>query len=367
MRKYLTLFATFLLALSILSAFFAWQYYKKFVDAPLVPAEKTIDYVLKPGSSIRSLANDLHAMGLLPHPNFLIALAYLRGVSKNLQAGEYIFAGGTTPNQMLSQIAAGKVAYHHFTLVEGWNFSQLFKALNNNEYISHRLKDAEIATALSKLELPLNHPEGMFLPATYRFMKGTSDVAMLRKAHQLMSEFLNKEWQQRAVNLPYKNLYEALIAASLVEKETGQERERSMVSGVIAKRLAINMPLQIDSTVIYGLGRTYTGKLNREDLKKDTPYNTYLHRGLPPTPIAMPSRQSIHATLHPLNNGSLYFVAKNGNAHAFSATLAEQNKAVKTYQVNMHYPKIGKRLNHKKCVYLWYLSSNLQNLINDHC
>jgi UPF0755 protein len=337
--------------------------YKTFIATPLIAANQPLDYVLKPGSSVKTLADDLHVRGILAHPNFLIGLAYLKGSAHKLKAGEYLFAPGITPAQLLDQIVTGKVIYHRFTLVEGWTFKQVIAALNNDPAITHTLNSVGDADILNKLGMPPRNPEGLFLPATYHFSLGMSDAALLKMAYQKMTKTLTKEWQQRAANLPYQTSYEALIVASLIEKETAQANERPIVAGVILRRLKNNMPLQIDSTLIYGLGSNYTGKLNRAALAQDTPYNTYLHGGLPPTPIAMPSLPSIHAALHPDNSNFLYFVAKGDGTHQFSANLPAQNQAVNTYQIAVHLPTIGKRLNTRMCIRPWYASETLQNLI----
>jgi len=364
MRKHLYALSICLLLLSAYALAVFAHSYKNFLITPLIPADKTLIYTLKSRTTIRALAKDLQCLGLLKQPNYFISLAYLRGMVSHLQPGEYLFNAGSTPNQLLSQLTTSKTTYQRFVLYGGTNFQQLLTLLSNTKALSHQLTAGDDSLALSKLGFPLNQPEGMFLPTTYRYVKGTSDVAILQKAHQLMTDLLQQEWQQRAPNLPYQNVYQALTVASLIEKETTQAAERPLVAGVILKRLQKNMRLQIDSSVIYGLGSNYTGKLQRADLKTDTPYNTYKRKGLPPTPIAMPSRQAIHAALHPIDNGSLYFVYKSNGTHLFSPTLTAQTKAVKFYQVDMHFPKVGKRLNNKKQVFVWYLSPRLRKLIS---
>ncbi len=367
MRKFVSGLGLFILAASLGIGLLLAVSFDKFLQSPLIPANKNIDYVLKPGSSIKVLAADLYGLGVLDHPNFLIFLGYWKGAAKHLKAGEYLFTPGTKPSELLDQIAAGKVIFHRFTLVEGWNFVQVMSVLNKNELLIHHLSNLNSTSIMAALGLPLNNPEGWFFPATYPFAKDTTDIVLLKKAYHLMSLLLAKEWHDRAANLPYKTAYEALIAASLIEKESSQPAERPLISGVILNRLHKNMPLQIDSTVIYGLGSAYTGKITRQDLLKDTPYNTYLHYGLPPTPIAMPSKQSIHAALHPLLSNNLYFVSKENGTHAFSPTLHQQNQAVANYQINIQFPKVGKKLNTKSCIYLWYLSPTVQQLFSQHC
>lgn len=336
----------------------AW---KTFLTTPLIPPHQSVDYVLKPGATIKTLAFDLQQQHLTTHPDFLILLAYAKGITKNLKAGEYLFTPGATPSLVLQQIAAGKVILRRFTLIEGWTFKQLLNAINNNPYLTHTINTMATAQIIAALGLPPENPEGLFLPATYHFTKGLSDIALLHILNQSMSKQLALAWQQRATDLPYRTPYEALTAASLIEKETAQPAERPIIAGVLIRRMQKNMPLQIDSTLIYGLGANYDGKLNRNSLAEDTLYNTYLHRGLPPTPIAMPSLQAIQAVLHPDHSDALYFVAKGNGTHQFSATLPAQNSAVTAYQIDIHFPKIGKRLYNRDCTPLWYLSVTLQN------
>jgi UPF0755 protein len=363
-KRWQTLGAFILIGVALWFAFV----YASFLDTPIVPVKgQSFDYVLKRGSSIKTLAYDLHSFGFLKKPDLLIILAYVQGTVGKLQAGEYHFPPGIKPAQLLEQIAAGKVYYHKLRLIEGTTFAQFILVLENNPWLLHTLHGLSLVTIMEKLGLPPRNPEGLFFPATYYFTKDTTDAEILETAYQTMSEQLMHQWQSRASNLPYKTPYDTLIAASLIEKETNLGSERPQVAGVLVRRLEKNMRLQIDSTVIYGLGAAYTGSLHRTDLSEDTPYNTYLHKGLPPTPIAMPSLQSITAALHPAAGDSLYFVAKGSSGHQFSATLTAHNQAVNNYQINWQYPKIGKRFNTRPCHYFWYLSSKLQNLFPNHC
>lgn len=341
--------------------------YKNFLATPIVQPDKSLDYVLKPGASIRTLANDLQQRGLLPQPEFLILLAYQKGVTKALKAGEYLFAPGTTPEQLLNAIVAGNVHYHRFTLIEGWNFQQLLAAVNTDPHVLHTLNNLTPEQIAQKIGLPPTNPEGLFFPATYYFTSGTTDVDILRRANQTMTKQLAQAWEQRAPGLPYKSAYQALIAASLVEKETAAASERPLIAGVITQRLQKNMLLQIDSTVAYGVGQNYTGKLTVSNLKQDTPYNTYTRKGLPPTPIAMPSGEALRAVLHPIDTDFLYFVAKGNGTHQFSQTLNQHNSAVDEYQINLTFPKIGKLYNSFNCKKPWYVSATIQGLIGNRC
>lgn len=367
MRKYLSA-VLIILTLGFMSALvYAIYAYQEFVATPIIPLTVSFDYLLKPGNSVTNFADELQKQGYLKNRWYFIALAYQKGIIKNLKAGEYIFPAGSSPSQLLDQLAAGKIIYRRFALIEGWTFAHALAALERNPYVTHNLANLDTIAVVTKLGLPLGDPEGLFLPATYRFTRGTSDISLLQDAHRFMTTELQKEWQKRATGLPYKNPYQALIVASLVEKETGQTNERPLVAGVILKRLQINMPLQIDAAVIYGLRNSCGGRLTRADLHCETPYNTYKHKGLPPTPISMPGRASIHAALNPIISNNLYYVSKNNGTHEFSATLEKQTAAVKKFQLAMVFPVVGKRSNFKSCLYIWYVSPQILNLFSNHC
>jgi UPF0755 protein len=361
MRKTFLWFFPSVIIILLLWFFIAWH---TFLDTPIIPASSPpLDYSLEPGSSIKTLASDLYRQKRLSHPTFLILLAYQKGLTKKLQAGEYIFPAGIKPLALLQQIVAGDVSYHRFTLIEGWTFKQLMNALNKDPGLVHSLAKLNISQIMDRLNLPAQNPEGLFFPATYHYMKGATDLSILKMAHRAMNDVLLKTWNQRSLNLPYETPYESLIAASLIEKETAQKSERPIIAGVIVRRLEKNMPLQIDASVIYGLGNAYTGKLGIADLRKNTAYNTYTVHGLPPTPIAMPGLASIEAALHPDNTLIIYYVSKGNGTHQFSTTLNEQNKAVKTYQIDMRYPKIGLRNPKIVCEKIWYLTDLVQKFL----
>ncbi|WP_218813296.1 endolytic transglycosylase MltG [Rickettsiella endosymbiont of Dermanyssus gallinae] len=358
MSKKLTPIALILLVVSIFLTYFAIQYHR-FLITPLSKTE-VIHYVFKPGSSMHRLVDDLQAQGFIQHPRFFYFLAYSKGATNKLKTGEYLFDPGTTPYQLVDQMMSGRVILHRFTIVEGWTFQQFLTALQALPYVKHTLNKTSPEQVLANLGLPPENPEGLFFPATYYFSLGAKDTDLLKWSYQLLEKKLNQEWLKRSSDLPYKTSYEALIAASLVEKETAIPKERPMISGVIARRLQKGIPLQIDASIIYGLGVHYTGKITVDDLRKDTPYNTYTRRGLPPTPIAIPSLSSIEATLHPDNSQNLYFVAKGDGSHQFSSNLAEHNRAVQIYQLDMRYPIIRKKT--KGCQSLWYLSKRMKSL-----
>ena len=251
-----------------------------------------------------------------------------------LHAGEYALDPGITPRGLFEKMAAGDVIQHKFTIVEGWTFAQLRDALAQDGMIEHSLAgraDSDIMKDLGSGGAPA---EGWFLPQTYQFVKGMSDLDILRRAHKAMKQTLDRLWNSRAQDLPLKTPYEALILASIVEKETGQAAERPVIAGVFEHRLKIGMRLQTDPTVIYGLGSRYDGKIHTRDLETDTPYNTYTRAGLTPTPIALPGAASIEAVLHPAPTDALYFVARGDGTHEFSATLEAHNRAVAKYQLH---------------------------------
>ncbi len=308
--------------------------YRQFVSDPLPIAEPGYRHVIAPGTSLQGFADDLHRAGILPHPHYLRWLARWEGKSQSIQAGEYLFAPAITPRQLLEQAASGAVMQHSLTVVEGWTFAQLLEALRQNEIIEQTLNGLDDAQIMARLGHPDQHPEGRFLPDTYHFPRGTSDVAFLQRAYQTLETRLDEEWRQRDPGLPYRTSYEALIMASIIEKETALPEERAEIAGVFVRRLAKGMRLQTDPTVIYGLGSRFDGNLKRRDLASDSPYNTYMHAGLPPTPIALPGLASIHAALHPAPGNALYFVSRGDGSHEFSATLEAHNKAVRRYQIN---------------------------------
>lgn len=289
--------------------------------------------VVKPGMSMQAFNSQLYDRGLLPDSWSLVWLARLRGDSRKLKAGEYRFKAGISLWQLLDQVISGRVVEYPFLVIEGWTFKQIREALANSSHIRKTLAgmgEKEIMTALGHPDM---HPEGRFYPDTYHYSSGSTDMAILQRAFEKMQKLLQQEWETRSVGLPLKTPDEALTLASIIEKETGLVAERSLIAGVFINRLRKNMRLQTDPTVIYGMGDTFDGNLRRHDLRKDTPYNTYTRRGLPPTPIAMPGRDAIHAALNPADTDALYFVARGDGSHEFSPTIEAHNKAVIKYQL----------------------------------
>lgn len=325
-----------LLAL-IAGAAAVWHDYSRFTKAPLDLATASRTLVIKPGSSFRQIIQQVHYQGLSRAP-FLYwrVLARRMDVTESLDAGEYRLRRGTSPRQLLQMLAAGKVMQHSFTIVEGWSFEELRAALDGNDVLRHVTADLSAAAIMQRLGEPGMDPEGRFLPQTYLFPRGYTDLQLLRRAREAMRKTLAKAWEERAEGLSLDSPYEALILASIVEKETARADERKRIAGVFERRLKRGIALATDPTVIYGLGDSYHGNITRRDLETDTPYNTYMNAGLTPTPIAMPGKAAIVAVLHPAEGDALYFVARDDGTgrHKFSATLAEHNRAVACFQLH---------------------------------
>ncbi len=311
----------------------AWYAWRGFEQTPLRLPDTGLVIRFEPGSSVTALARDLAAQGVLEHPWMLRLLARLRGWDGRLRAGEYRIPAGTRPGGLLRLLTRGQVLMHPLTLVEGRTFGQYLADLRAADFLDTTLDGLAPAQIMLRLGHPGESPEGRFFPDTYLFPRGASDLDVLRRAYTRMSRVLAAEWAARAPDLPLKDPYEALILASIVEKETGRAAERPLIAGVFIRRLRRGMRLQTDPTVIYGLGEAFDGDLRRADLLRDTPYNTYVHGGLPPTPIAMPGRAAIHAVLHPAPGRALYFVARGDGSHQFSATLEGHRRAVRRYQL----------------------------------
>ncbi len=324
-----------LIAVSILAAAIGggwlWNDYRLFLQTPMT--DKPLSYMLEPGANLTRVVRDLARQGVIAKPRYLLFHARLQGNANRIGAGEYLIDAGSTPAEFYQQLVDGKVVQHALTIVEGWSFRQMMAALNAHPLIKHTLTDAGDAQIMAAIGHAGEHPEGRFLPDTWHFPRGISDVEFLRRAYAAMQTYLMQEWQKRDTGLPLKTPYEALILASIVEKETGLASERPAIAGVFIRRLQKRIRLQTDPTVIYGMGERYKGNIRRADLKRDTPYNTYRHHGLPPTPIALPGRAAIRAALHPAPGDALYFVARGDGSHYFSATLEEHNRAVIKYQL----------------------------------
>jgi UPF0755 protein len=291
-----------------------------------------LQFSLKTGSGLRSAANQMERAGVLRHPDFFVIMGRLLGEAGNIKPGIYDIDEPLTPYQLLRKITEGDVTQQAVTLVEGWTFRQVRKALDEHEGVKHELRDLSEAEIMKRLGSTAASPEGLFFPDTYHFDSGTSDLLVLRRAYRLMHTHLDNQWRKRAEGLPFANPYEALILASIVEKETGQPKDRPLVAAVFVNRLRKGMPLQADPTIIYGIGETFDGNIRKRDLTADTPYNTYTRSGLPPTPIAMPGLASLAATLNPPDSDVLYFVSRGDGSSYFSRTLGEHERAVTKYQ-----------------------------------
>jgi UPF0755 protein len=291
-------------------------------------------FLIRSGSNIKSIAQDLARQKIINDPWLFILLAKLKGLETRIRAGEYQIDAGISADKLLQKFARGSAIQYSFTIIEGWSFRQMLAALARDPIIDHRLAGKSDSEIMELLGYPGQHPEGLFFPDTYRFPKGTSDIAFLKRAYQVMHDHLQREWEKRDPGLPLKSGYEALILASIVEKETGVPSERPLIAAVFIERLRRNMRLQTDPTIIYGLADQYDGDIRFRDLKKDTPYNTYLHAGLTPTPIALPGLEAIRAALHPASTDALYFVSRGDGTHEFSATLEQHNAAVSRFQLN---------------------------------
>jgi len=260
-------------------------------------------------------------------------LAYKRGQLNALKAGEYAVTSGTLPEELLDQFVTGRSIELPITFIEGWTYRDAIRAITERSSFVSELYGLSDEVIAERLQIPQGHPEGWFFPDTYRFPRGSTDVTILTRAYQRMQTVLDEEWADRAPDLFVTTPYEALILASIIEKETGVPSERPAISGVFTRRLREGMRLQTDPTVIYGMGEDYDGNIRKSDLTTPTPYNTYMIDGLPPTPIALPGRAAIHAALHPADDEALYFVARGDGSHHFSATLDEHNCAVRHYQL----------------------------------
>lgn len=289
---------------------------------------------IKQGSTIKTLAKQLEQHDLVKCPKLLVLWTRLNGDAKRIQVGEYIIKPATTLSELMADITSGRVRQYSLKLLEGWTFKEFMQAINSHEAIKHELTDLSQKEILKRLEIDHPHPEGLFFPETYNIHKNISDIDVLKRAYALTKKTLHDLWDGRDQDLPFKTPYEALILASIVEKESAVEEERTLIAGVFINRLRKNMRLQTDPTVIYGMGDNYKGDIRFRDLRNDTPYNTYTRSGLPPTPIAMPGYGAIKAVMHPAKTDYLYFVAFSDNSgrHKFSSTFAEHDKAVDKYQ-----------------------------------
>ncbi len=299
---------------------------------PLKLQNYPVEFTLEQGSSLTVVARQLEQNGLIEQPRLFVFMGRMLGSAEQVKAGTYRLDHVVSRMALLEMITRGDVIKRQLTIIEGWNFRQLRNALNDNPNLRHdtyAMSDREILQRIGAME---SHPEGLFFPDTYHLSAGSSDVDLLRRAYQEMQYRLQQVWQSRSPDLPLSTPYQALILASIIEKETGAPEDRGMIAAVFVNRLRIRMMLQTDPTVIYGLGKDFDGNLRRRDLVSDTPYNTYTRAGLPPTPIALPGLDSLRAALNPQRTKALYFVARGDGSSHFSSSLNEHNRAVNKYQ-----------------------------------
>jgi UPF0755 protein len=322
------------LVLAALAGGLLWQRHLAFAEAPLGGIEPGASLVVARGDTLDGVLRTLQWQGVATGARLQWRLlARELGAAGRLQAGEYALAAGTSPRALLLAMRDGRVLRRNFTIVEGWNIRELRAALARAPMLAQDGAALDDAALMRALGHPGQHPEGRFLPETYAWVKGDSDLDVLRRAHAAMDEALDAAWAARAPGLPLANREQALILASIVEKETGIAEERPAIAGVFVRRLQAGMRLQTDPTVIYGMGAAYAGDIRRADLATDTPYNTYTRGGLPPTPIAMPGKAALQAATHPAAGDALYFVAVGDGSgrHVFTRSLDEHNAAVRAY------------------------------------
>ncbi|HUL93548.1 MAG TPA: endolytic transglycosylase MltG [Burkholderiales bacterium] len=323
-----------LLLLAISAAilgFCGWQIW--IALSPIQLASPTVDFSIRPGSSLRGATRQLIEAGLPLTEWEFVLLARVNGASAAIKAGSYQVAAGVTPLLLLRKITRGEYAQAEILFPEGWTFRQMREAMGGHPDLKHDSAGLTEAAIMEKLGDAGSVAEGMFFPDTYIFAKGSSDLAVLARARRAMKRQLEAAWATRDVGLPVGDPYEALILASIVEKETGRSSDRAMVAAVFTNRLRLKMKLQTDPSVIYGMGEEFDGNLRKRDLVRDTPFNTYTRLGLPPHPIAMPGLASLTAVTHPAKSDALYFVSRGDGTSEFSRTLIEHNRAVARYQM----------------------------------
>ena len=332
MRPLPKLLGILAVALLLIGAAALWQV-DRFLGSPVNVPEDGATFEIPPGTPFTRISERLAEEGIIAYPTLLRLYARVSGKAGSVHAGEYAIEPGTTLAELLEQFTAGDVLLHSFTIVEGWNQWDLLRALHDHPHIDAQMSAEDWPALLDELGAETGHPEGLFLPETYHFPRNISDRTLLKQAYQLMQDVLSEEWPARDPDTPVATPYEALILASIVEKETARPDERNRIAGVFVRRLQKRMRLQTDPTVIYGIGPDFNGNITRRDLRTDTPYNTYTRGGLPPTPIAMPGRDAIRAALHPASGKELFFVATGlgDGSHKFSETKDEHDAAVAEY------------------------------------
>lgn len=315
------------LLLTFLTSYWYWLDYKDFLRTPLIVASSESIFEIKKGTGVNRLSHQLAQQGVIKNTLYLRVLGYFNPQLSQLKVGEYQFTTAVTPVQLLEKLNQGQVIQYRFTIIEGQTSYQIIQNLAKESRLE-QLSEQQLKQLPNLLNIEQNHLEGWFFPETYSYTKNETILSLLKRAKASMSAALDEEWQNREQGLPYQSAYQALVMASIIEKETGIASERAEIAGVFVRRLRKKMRLGTDPTVIYGIGPGFNGDITYKDLRTPTPYNTYVIKGLPPTPIAMPSRESINAALHPAAGKTLYFVADGTGGHYFSETLVEHNKAV---------------------------------------
>lgn len=323
-------FAALALVGVALAAAVVWHGHRV-LHQPLTVSYDSQPLLVAPGDTLLGLAHRLAADGVLDAPERLVWAARISGRDLGIKAGEYELQPGMRADEMIDMLVAGRTVLHALTVVEGWTYRQLRRALAAHEAIEQTLDGVDDAALMALLGREGEHPEGRFFPDTYLFSRGTTDLAFLERALRTMDAHLAQAWESRDVGLPYESPYEVLVMASLIEREARERAERPVIAGVFVRRLQRGMRLQTDPTVMYGLGPDFRGPLRTVHLRTDTPYNTYTRRGLPPTPIALPGASSLRAAVQPADGDALFFVSRGDGTHHFSATLEEHNRAVRRY------------------------------------
>jgi UPF0755 protein len=323
-----TLLGFLVLVVAAAAGYGAW-----YLGSPVRIGKYPVEVEIPRGAGFRIAMEQLEKSGIAIRRYEFELLARTLGKERDIKAGSYEILQPVTPLELLKKLTRGDVTQAEVRLLEGWTFAQFRAALDASPHLRHETQGMSDADILARLGVTESHPEGFFFPDTYLFGKGASDIAVLRRSYRAMARHLKEEWEARDTSVPYRSPYEALIMASIIEKETGQAGERDMIGGVLVNRLRIGMRLQVDPTIIYGLGATFDGNLKRSHLAEDGPYNTYTRAGLPPTPIAMPGLASLRAAVRPGKTDAMYYVSRNDGSSHFSRTLEEHNRAVARYQL----------------------------------
>lgn len=317
-----------MLAAAAALALLAWRLHQPVA----LPAGQPVEFEIAPGTSLRGTAQELGRAGLVQEPELFELAGRVLGRAGSLKAGHYLINRPHSPMELLDKFTRGDVTLAEITFIEGWTFREVRAALERHPDLRRDTAAMDDAELLAALGIASPSPEGLFFPDTYFFSRNSSDLELLKRAHRTMQQHLGRAWQERSPDLPLTDPYQALILASIVEKETGLATDRALVAGVFVNRLRIGMRLQSDPTVIYGMGLAFDGNLRKRDLSADTPYNSYTRVGLPPTPIALPGEASLRAATQPAETRALYFVARGDGSSVFSETLADHNRAVNRYQ-----------------------------------